>query len=86
MGREALSAEIFYRSARRLAGAVECTDAYLAPRCRFEFDSIEDPDVRAPLEERSLRLGRDLVLNRRTITDIDSVLDMARARQTGEMA
>jgi len=51
-----------------------------------EFDSIEDPDVRAPLEERSLRLGRDLVLNRRTITDIDSVLDMARARQTGEMA
>jgi len=51
-----------------------------------EFDSIEDPDARAPLEERSLRLGRDLVLGRRTITDIDSVLDMARARQTGDLA
>lgn len=51
-----------------------------------EFDSIEDPDRRAPLEERSLRLGRDLVLGRRQIKDIDTVLDMARARATGEMA
>ncbi|MDJ1007399.1 MAG: S-methyl-5-thioribose kinase [Paracoccaceae bacterium] len=49
-----------------------------------EFDSIEDPDIRAPLEERSLRLGRDLVLGRRDITDIETVLDMARARETGE--
>jgi len=48
-----------------------------------EFDSIEDPDIRAPLEDRSLRLGRDLVLGRRTITDIDAVLDMARASQKG---
>lgn len=45
-----------------------------------EFDSIADPDMRAPLEARSLWLGRDLVLGRRGITDIDTVLDMARAR------
>jgi len=51
-----------------------------------EFDSIEDPDIRAPLEERSLRLGRDLVLRRRQITDIDTVLAMARERETGETA
>jgi len=45
-----------------------------------EFDRIADPDIRAPLEERSLRLGRDLVLGRRAITTIDDVLAMARAR------
>jgi 5-methylthioribose kinase len=42
---------------------------------------IEDPDLRAPIEERCLRLGRDLVLNRRRITDMDTVLAMARARE-----
>jgi 5-methylthioribose kinase len=51
-----------------------------------EFDSIEDADIRAPLEERSLRLGRDLVLRRRQITDIDTVLAIARERETGETA
>ena len=51
-----------------------------------EFDSIEDPDQRAPLEERSLRLGRDLVLERRRIADIETVLGMARARETGGKA
>ncbi|MGS4946088.1 S-methyl-5-thioribose kinase [Meridianimarinicoccus sp. RP-17] len=49
-----------------------------------EFDSIEDPDIRAPLEARSLRLGRDLVLSRRNITTMDDVLDMARARTAAE--
>ena len=51
-----------------------------------EFDSIEDPGRRAPLEERSLRLGRDLVLGRRRIADIETVLGMARAQETGETA
>ncbi len=45
-----------------------------------EFDSIADPDIRAPLEARSLRLGRDLVLGRRDITTIADVRAMARAR------
>jgi 5-methylthioribose kinase len=49
-----------------------------------EFDSIEDPDKRAPLEARSLRLGRDLVLGRQHITTIDDVLAMARARAAPE--
>lgn len=49
-----------------------------------EFDTIEDPDIRAPLEARSLRLGRDLVLHRRTIADMDTLLGMARASDTGE--
>lgn len=48
-----------------------------------EFDSIEDPDRRAPLEEKSLRLGRELVLNRHRIADIETVLDLARASETG---
>lgn len=51
-----------------------------------EFESIEDPARRAPLEERSLRLGRDLVLNRRRIADIETALGMVRARETGENA
>jgi 5-methylthioribose kinase len=49
-----------------------------------EFDSIENPDIRAPLEGRSLRLGRDLVLGRRSITDMDALLAMARAWATAE--
>jgi 5-methylthioribose kinase len=48
-----------------------------------ELDGIADPDVRAPIEERCLRLGRDLVLNRRRIAGIEEVLDMARARERG---
>ena len=47
-----------------------------------EFEMIEDPAKRAPLERRSLLLGRDLVLNRRLITSMDTALDMARAFQT----
>lgn len=49
-----------------------------------EFDEIEDPDLRASLEEKSLRLGRELVLRRRKIADIDTVLGMARASETGD--
>lgn len=51
-----------------------------------EFDTIEDPDTRAPLEEKSLRLGRALVLRRHEITDIDTVLGLARATDTGDAA
>jgi len=51
-----------------------------------EFDSIEDPDIRAPLEARSLRLGRDLVLARRSITTMDEVRAKARAAAEGNTA
>lgn len=46
-----------------------------------EFEEIEDPGVRAPLEERSLRLGRALVLGRARIGGMDQVLAMARQSQ-----
>lgn len=49
-----------------------------------EFDTIEDPDIRAPLEEKSLRLGRDLVLRRSEITDIDTLLGLIEASETGD--
>lgn len=49
-----------------------------------EFDSIEDSDIRAPLEAKSLRLGRDLVVQRRNITDIDRLLGLARSSETGD--
>ena len=49
-----------------------------------ELDRIEDPDIRAPIEERCLRLGRDLVLNRRRIATMDEVIGMARAREEGK--
>jgi 5-methylthioribose kinase len=49
-----------------------------------ELDGIADPDIRAPIEERCLRLGRDLVLNRRRIKGIDEVLAMARAAELGD--
>ena len=43
-----------------------------------EFDAIEDPDTRAPLEARSLRLGRALVLSRHRLAGMARVLEMAR--------
>ncbi|MEO1001290.1 MAG: phosphotransferase [Pseudomonadota bacterium] len=51
-----------------------------------EFDTIEDPDIRAPLEAQSLRLGRALVLGRHRIGGIDAVLDMARGVEAGAAA
>lgn len=49
-----------------------------------EFDRIENADLRARLEARSLRLGRDLVLGRRVIADMDRLLGMARASVAGD--
>ena len=49
-----------------------------------ELESIRDPDIRAPIEERCLRLGRDLVLRRKVLSGIDEVIAMARAREGGE--
>lgn len=43
-----------------------------------ELDSIEDDDIRANLEERCLRLGRSLVMNRRSIFGIQRLISMAR--------
>ncbi|MEO1307672.1 MAG: S-methyl-5-thioribose kinase, partial [Pseudomonadota bacterium] len=43
-----------------------------------EFDTIEDPNIRAALEEKSLRLGQDLVLRRRQITTIEELIALAR--------
>lgn len=48
-----------------------------------ELDSIEDLDLRARLEERCLRLGRALVLNRRSIRGMARVIAMARQMETG---
>ncbi len=48
-----------------------------------ELDTIEDADERAVLEERSLRLGRALVLNRKIIGGMDRVIAMARQMETG---
>lgn len=49
-----------------------------------ELDTIEDADIRARLEERCLRLGRALVLNRRRISGMDRVMAMARQMEAGE--
>ncbi|MEM8571449.1 MAG: S-methyl-5-thioribose kinase [Pseudomonadota bacterium] len=51
-----------------------------------DFDTIEDPTIRARLEEKSLHLGRELVLRRHEISDIDTVLDLARASEAGGSA
>ena len=46
-----------------------------------ELESIRDPDIRAPIEERCLRLGRDLVLRRKVLSGIDEVIAMARGKE-----
>lgn len=51
-----------------------------------ELDTIEDADLRARHEGRCLRLGRALVLNRRTLGGIDRVIAMARQAKTGATA
>jgi 5-methylthioribose kinase len=51
-----------------------------------ELDGIADPDLRAPIEARCLRLGRDLVLGRGRIEGIDAVLAMARDAERGGTA
>ena len=51
-----------------------------------ELDTIEDEDQRARLEERCLRLGRSLVLNRKTLGGLDRVVAMARQMETGDGA
>ncbi len=51
-----------------------------------ELDGIADPDLRAPIEARCLRLGRDLVLGRSRIKGIDAVLAMARDAERGGTA
>jgi len=49
-----------------------------------EFETIQEPEVRARLEAKSLRLGRDLVLQRRTIADVATVVQLARASDVEE--
>lgn len=51
-----------------------------------ELDTIEDDDLRAKHEERCLRLGRALVLNRKTLGGMDRVIAMARQAETGGLA
>ncbi len=51
-----------------------------------EFETIEDPDIRAPLETRSLKFGQALVMNRDRIQGIDRVVAMVRQSQTGTAA
>lgn len=48
-----------------------------------EFETIEDEDIRAPLETRSLKFGQALVMNRKRLHGMDRVVAMARQSQTG---
>lgn len=48
-----------------------------------EFETIENPDIRAPLETRSLKFGQALVMNRRNIKGMDRLIAMVRQSQTG---
>lgn len=48
-----------------------------------EFETIGDPDARAPLEEKALRLGRTLVLSRAGFAGIGQVTAAARAAGKG---
>jgi 5-methylthioribose kinase len=61
--------ELCWRNLRRLLGfaGIEMHRRILGLAHVAEFDRIEDPDLRAPLEARSLKLGRDLVLERNPI-------------------
>ena len=43
-----------------------------------DFESIEDPAIRAPLEARCLMLGRQLIVERSALGSLDAVLDSAR--------
>jgi len=43
----------------------------------IEFETIEDDDLRAGCEARALKLGRYIVVNRRSLRDMQSVLEMA---------
>ena len=51
-----------------------------------ELDTIEDDDERAIHEERCLRLGRSLVLNRTRLGGMARVLSVARQMETGGSA
>jgi 5-methylthioribose kinase len=51
-----------------------------------ELDGIADPAVRAPIEARCLRLGRQLLLDRGKLGGIDDVIALARAAERGEAA
>lgn len=48
-----------------------------------EFETIENPDIRAPLETRSLKFGQALVMVRRNIKGMDRLIAMVRQSQTG---
>ena len=43
-----------------------------------DFEEIEDPSLRAQLEARNLMMGRELIIKRKTITDIDYLKKMAK--------
>ncbi|MBO6637743.1 MAG: S-methyl-5-thioribose kinase [Roseitalea sp.] len=72
-----------YRDALGFAG-IEMHRRILGLAHIAEFDSIEDADARAPLEERALRLGRTLVLSRAGFAGIDQVIAATRATTRGD--
>ncbi|MEO1745565.1 MAG: phosphotransferase, partial [Pseudomonadota bacterium] len=78
---EQLLAEIF-EDAIGFAG-IEMHRRILGLAHVAELDTIEHEDTRAVLEERCLRLGRMLVVNRRGIGGMDRVIAMARMMETG---
>ncbi len=49
-----------------------------------DFESIEDPAVRAPLEARNIAMGRELILNAENLAHCSAVIDMAKAHNVGD--
>lgn len=50
-----------------------------------DFEAIEDTSVRAPLEARNLEMGRQLVLTRSDIKDVDALTALARSYNTKDI-
>ena len=50
-----------------------------------DFEDIEDPTIRAPLEARNLMLGADLIRTAETITGAEEVCDRARRYNTTDV-
>jgi 5-methylthioribose kinase len=57
---------------------VECHRRILGLAHNADFETIEDPELRARCERPALRFGRQLAVNRGRIHSIDEVNDMAR--------
>lgn len=50
-----------------------------------DFEAIDDTSVRAPLEARNLEMGRQLVLTRSELTDVQALIALARSYNTKDI-